>query len=195
MTPRRFARLPVCGALQNFSSNTSMKGVNMQRNPNAIRRGLCLPAIGARGFSLIELMIVVAIIGILAGIAIPQYQDYVARSQFTEGVNLASGQKASVTETFSYTGACPDNGSGAVDGVPAAASIVGSYVENVQVGGTATDAGGCTITANFKDDGIAKGLAGKYVTLTMGNADKGSVTWKCESSANKKYLPQACSQL
>lgn len=148
-----------------------------------------------RGFSLIELMIVVAIIGILAGIAIPQYQDYVARSQFSEGINLASGQKAAVTEAFSYAGSCPNNASGAVDGIPGATSISGSYVKNVQVGGTATEAGGCTITANFKDDGIARGLTGRHVKLTMGNADKGSVTWKCESSADKKYLPKACTQL
>ncbi len=148
-----------------------------------------------RGFTLIELMIVVAIIGILAGIAIPQYQDYVARSQLSEGINLAAGQKASVTESFSHTGVCPDNASGPTDGIPAAASISGSYIKSVQVGGTASEAGGCTITANFKDGGIAKGLVGKYVKLTMGNADKGSVTWLCQSSADKKFLPKACAQL
>ncbi|GJG93888.1 pilin [Cupriavidus pauculus] len=171
----------------------------MQRKTNAFGTNLRGSHRHARhaqhGFSLIELMIVVAIIGILAGIAIPQYQDYVARSQFSEGVNLASGQKAALTEAFSYTGTCPNNASGATDGIPAASSIVGSYVRSVQTGGTASDAGGCTITANFKDAGIAKGLLGKYVVLTMGNADKGSITWKCQSSADKKYLPQACGQL
>ena len=146
-----------------------------------------------RGFTLIELMIVVAIIGILAGIAVPQYQDYVARSQFSEGLNLASGQKANVTETFSSAGSCPDNSSGASGGIPASTSIIGNYIASVAVGGTASDAGGCTITANFKDSGIAKGLTGKYVRLTMGNAANGSVTWKCESSADRKYLPQSCS--
>ncbi|WP_066739431.1 pilin [Cupriavidus sp. D384] len=168
----------------------------MQRNPNAIHRGAHRAAGRAQhGFTLIELMIVVAIIGILAGIAVPQYQDYVARSQFSEGVNLASGQKAPVTEAFSNSGSCPSNASGGAGGIPASTDISGSYISSVQVGGTATDAGGCTITANFKDSGIAKGLTGKSVTLTMGNADKGSVTWKCESSADKKYLPQACTQL
>ena len=156
----------------------------MQRKMNAIHRG----------FTLIELMIVVAIIGILAGIAVPQYQDYVARSQFSEGVNLAAGQKATVTEVFSNTGNCPDNASGTAGGIPVSTSIAGNYIKSVLVGGTATEAGGCTITANFKDSGIAKGLTGKQVTLTMGNANNGSVTWKCESSADKKYLPQACTQ-
>jgi type IV pilus assembly protein PilA len=148
-----------------------------------------------RGFTLIELMIVVAIIGILAGAAIPQYQNYIARSQFAEGMSLASGQKVAVSEAFASSGACPNNASRAVDGVPLASGIKGSYVKSVATGGTASDAGGCTITANFKDKGIAKSLLAKKLTLTMSNADSGSVVWKCESSVEKKYLPQACSQL
>ncbi|MBS0396798.1 MAG: prepilin-type N-terminal cleavage/methylation domain-containing protein, partial [Proteobacteria bacterium] len=60
-----------------------------------------------KGFTLIELMIVVAIIGILAAIAIPAYQDYTIRAQVTEGLNLASAVKAGVSETFANTGAWP----------------------------------------------------------------------------------------
>ncbi|SDC46745.1 type IV pilus assembly protein PilA [Cupriavidus sp. YR651] len=140
-------------------------------------------------------MIVVAIIGILAGIAIPQYQDYVARSQFSEGLSLASGQKPMVTESFSHSGNCPDNASAAAEGIPVSTAINGSYIKSVVVGGTASAEGGCTITANFKDSGIAKGLVGQSLKLTMGNADKGSVTWRCQSSADRKYLPKACEEL
>ncbi|WP_066739430.1 pilin [Cupriavidus sp. D384] len=145
------------------------------------------------GFTLIELMIVVAIIGILAAIAIPQYQDYIARAQISEGLTLASGQKVSVTETFSQSGNCPNNANEMADGIPAAADINGKYVERVNVGGTANDKGNCTIIATFRQSGVSKELKGKTMTLTMDNADKGSIKWKCDSDKiAQRFLPQAC---
>src|SRR3954452_3083826 len=85
-----------------------------------------------KGFTLIELMIVVAIIGILAAIAIPAYQDYTVRSQITEGLNLASDLKAAVAEPFAQTGAWPTD-KAAVGLSNTAGSKAGKYVGDVQI--------------------------------------------------------------
>ncbi len=138
-----------------------------------------------QGFTLIELMIVVAIIGILAAIAIPAYQNYIARSQMTEAMSLTGGLKVTVAEIWSQTGECPASGS---DGVPEATDVTGNYVLSVEAAGTAP---GCTITATMKDTGVQSGIVSKTLTLTMGDAG-GSVTWACTSSADQKYLPKAC---
>lgn len=88
-------------------------------------------------------MIVVAIIGILAAIAIPAYQDYIARSQMSEAMTLASGQKGAVSELFSQTGACPVNGA---QGIPTATDIKGQYVTSVTIAGTVTGTGDDAVT-------------------------------------------------
>jgi type IV pilus assembly protein PilA len=94
-----------------------------------------------KGFTLIELMIVVAIIGILAAIAIPAYQDYTIRSQVTEGLNLAGAVKAAVAETFAQTGRWPktltDIGMVAADGVTETPPM-GKYVKSVDFIGPGT---------------------------------------------------------
>lgn len=143
-----------------------------------------------KGFTLIELMIVVAIIGILAAIAIPAYQDYIARSQMSEAMSLAGGLKTSVYEVFSQDGTCPANGS---NGIAAATDIKGSYVASVTAAGNGTAAGGCTITATMKATGVSTGIKGKSLILTMATtAAGGSATWTCTSDAEQKYLPKSC---
>ena len=138
-----------------------------------------------KGFTLIELMIVVAIIGILAAIAIPAYQDYIARSQMSEAMTLASGLKGSVSETFSQDGSCPVNGSA---GIAAASTIKGKYVASVATGGTTP---ACTIVATMAASGVSTGIRSTTLTLTMTNRG-GSLDWACTSSAAQKYVPKAC---
>ena len=142
-----------------------------------------------QGFTLIELMIVIAIIAILAAIAIPAYQDYIARAQMSEAMTLASGQKVGVSEVFANNGTCPINGG---NGFAADTDINGKYVAKVTVGGTAAAGGGCTIVATMKSTGVSTGIQGKTLTLTLSNADKGSNFWECKSSAAQKYLPTSC---
>lgn len=109
-----------------------------------------------KGFTLIELMIVVAIIGILAAIAIPAYQDYTIRSQVTEGLNLAGAVKAAVAETYADRGAWPaDNeAAGIVDADGAAVTPNGKYVLSIQVtDGTIDIVYGNQANANIAADG------------------------------------------
>ena len=146
-----------------------------------------------QGFTLIELMIVVAIIGILAAIAIPAYQDYIARAQMSEAMVLADGVKTAVAEAFANDGTCPDNHLAAASGIAFFSDISGNYVASVTTAGTGTATGGCTIEAKLKATGVSTGIQGKSITLTMGTtATAGSLTWACTSSALQKYVPKTC---
>ncbi|EPI0158430.1 pilin, partial [Neisseria gonorrhoeae] len=84
-----------------------------------------------KGFTLIELMIVIAIVGILAAVALPAYQDYTARAQVSEAILLAEGQKSAVTEYYLNNGIWPENNGDA--GVASSSSIKGKYVQKVEV--------------------------------------------------------------
>ena len=138
-----------------------------------------------KGFTLIELMIVVAIIGILAAVAIPQYQNYVARAQVSEALVLASGAKTGVAEYAMVTGDFPaNNGDAGLDSTPT--NIKGKYVASVEV---KTDG---VINVTFAADAHEK-IKSKILTLTPGNLTGGSITWTCTGSAViGSYLPSSC---
>ena len=123
-----------------------------------------------KGFTLIELMIVVAIIGILAAIAIPAYQDYTIRSQVTEGLNLATSVKAAVSESFQSNGSWPGNNTAA--GLAAATDIRGKYVNSITVG-----AGG-VITIAYGGQANAL-IASQTLGLNPYTSPNGDVSWVC----------------
>jgi len=134
-----------------------------------------------KGFTLIELMIVVAIIGILAAIAIPQYQNYVARAQVSEGLVLASGAKTAVAEYANVKGEFPTTS--ALAGIDA---MSGKYVDTVEVGADGV------ITATFGGDAHTK-IQGGTVFLVPAGLNSGSITWTCTGSGDiGSYLPSSC---
>jgi type IV pilus assembly protein PilA len=150
-----------------------------------------------KGFTLIELMIVVAIIGILAAIAIPAYQDYTIRAQVTEGLNLASAVKAGVAEAYANTGNWPGTLAAAgLDNAPA-----GKYVNSVGVSGT----GIITITYGSQAN---TNINGRTLILTPALSANNDVAWVCGDHATpsgvsaatspaagdlpQKYRPQVC---
>ncbi|ENW3650478.1 prepilin-type N-terminal cleavage/methylation domain-containing protein, partial [Neisseria gonorrhoeae] len=122
-----------------------------------------------KGFTLIELMIVIAIVGILAAVALPAYQDYTARAQVSEAILLAEGQKSAVTEYYLNNGIWPENNGDA--GVASASDIKGKYVESVTV------AKG-VVTAKMLSSGVNKEIKDKRLSL-WAKRENGSVKWFC----------------
>ena len=137
-----------------------------------------------RGFTLIELMIVIGIIGVLAALAIPAYMDYTIRAQVGEGVYLISSAKVAVAEYYQDTGAFPTDN--ATAGLEAAANITGKYVSQVAV------AGGGLIEVTYGND--VNAMVNNTVLTFTATDTSGSLTWACAGDATllDKWLPQSC---
>ncbi|ENX7527831.1 pilin [Neisseria gonorrhoeae] len=154
-----------------------------------------------KGFTLIELMIVIAIVGILAAVALPAYQDYTARAQVSEAILLAEGQKSAVAGYYLNHGKWPkDNGNAGV--ASPASNIKGKYVQKVEV------AKG-VVTAQMASTGVNKEIKGKKLSLwakrqdgsvkwfcgqpvTRDNADADDVTDDKDKEIETKHLPSTC---
>jgi len=132
-----------------------------------------------QGFTLIELMIVVAIIGILAAIAIPAYQDYTARAQAAEATTLLGGLKSSIAEYYNTEGAAPN--------MTALGNVVttGKYVSTITA-----DTGSASYTATFKSSGVSAKLKGKTVSMTF-KTGTGEFSFSC-ASIDSAIRPKIC---
>lgn len=167
-----------------------------------------------KGFTLIELMIVVAIVGILSMIAMPSYQDYTKRTYVAEGMALASGAKSAIVEHYSTTGKWPGNNSEA--GLPAANKMTGQAVQGIalargrdHVGGAIEDGGVTDIVIYYNEklmgqlyptpapaDPTEEGISGYVNTVTLSaTVTEGSIRWICTArgfDVKARWIPPSC---
>lgn len=134
-----------------------------------------------KGFTLIELMIVVAIIGILAAIAIPAYQNYMTRTQVSEALNMASAYKGELIAKYSESGTCPTVVTDL--GADSFGAINSTYSGAV-----------CAFEFTFNTVGMSSGVAGKKLIFAMMHyTGNGSARWECTSTEIRQlYLPSVC---
>ena len=136
-----------------------------------------------KGFTLIELMIVVAIIGILAAVAIPAYQDYIARGQVSEAVSLTTGGKTPLSEYFNEKGLWPSVATDVIS------NPSGKYVSQITLGGATGTTGTISMEARLKDSGVNTLITGGTLILTTADGKQFSCT---AGNLAARYRPSSC---
>ncbi len=137
-----------------------------------------------KGFTLIELMITVAIVGILAAVALPAYQDYTIRAQVSEGFSLAGGIQTAESEYYANNGSFADLATLNIT------SPTGKYITGIDATGGTTAA----VTVTYGNNANTK-ITGGTLTLTGVDDGNGNIHWKCAPDGTKiltKFVPSSC---
>ena len=141
------------------------------------------------GFTLIELMIVVAILAILASIAVTAYSRYATRAQLAEAFSVAEGLKNNVLTDYQQGGRCPAVGDPTSGLATTPASYGGKYVASADVSSANGD---CLVTISMRSSTVAPALRGKQIVFASSPSSGGVSAWKCSSDVSEIYLPRTC---
>lgn len=148
-----------------------------------------------RGFTLIEIMIVIAIVAVLAAISVSMFQNYVTKAKLSDAFSIASGLKVRVVESYSLEKKCPVNtgSTGTSQSVSPPAAYATAVIEKIEI---ADASSGCDINIFTRSTGVlASPARGKIITLQL-NETSGAFSWNCTSNmstdAMSKYLPRIC---